>query len=881
MTTQDGIGMTAQPGSLSSFEIERRRVFRHHFTLGQKWRLFFDEFATPLVLLACLSGLVLAPALAWPCTFLVVFVWFTRIYVFREKWELECPHYEYVGRPLARYVYSALGLRTKVGQEIAKSFGLSDPWRRGEGLVLLGFSKDSGGKSIWASKTQLCTHMLNFGTTGSGKTQWLLGILQQFVHLGSGGIVVDGKADVLTWFLIYGICRMFGREDDLLVVNLLTAGQTTTNKRRKKNSNTSNLFAVGSSDSLMELLSALMGEAGASDGMWRGRAEALGRAVLRALVEKRDRGELILSVDTIRAHLALDAVEKLSKEPLSEMALVGLNAYLRELPGYEASVSMQGPGAQQARAKASEQHGYLAMQFTAVLELLAGTYGHIMRTDLSEVDWKDVIANRRIVYVMLPSVEKSPESLKNLGRMVVTAIRSALVPILGGDKLTGDRRFLADARATNADVPFLIALDEYGSYAVEGFGDVAAQARSLGISALFLGQDYASFKKGSEIEAERIVANTGIKIFMKTESVTTAEEAIKRAGKHYVVLSGQMGALQAKHDNFGSTFTDSGAANFTEVDKLSLADLVAQGAGDAHILFSEHLWRVKSFYGDYEKPAFAQVNHFVKVYRPDLTGADEPPERTLARERLAFQSEVMPCLANPTPDLAQAKPGESETGAVASILDELRATTVAQALLDPYMVGVRAFVDGAPASEAADHNLPRVSDSVARRPVQGERDREGEADRVPLPVVEPRAAVAHIAKFISSQIEANKDLEMWADEPPSPVQIQQDATEIAAYADTQQDRYAERPEPAHFPATEMNVISEEVLEIMRLFEVGIDAPLQPKAAVSEPQFRRAAADNPIEDGELLRQVDLENAELGIASLDEESSDGQVEDSGGS
>jgi len=860
--------MTAQPGSLASYHVDRRRVFRHHFTLAQKWRLFFDDYAAPLVLIASLGGLIAAPALVWPCALVVVLVWFTRVCLLKEKWELECPRFEYVGRPLTRYLYSVLGLRTAVGKKVAKAAGLKDPWRRGDGLVLLGFNKDTGGKGVWASKTQLCTHMLTFGTTGSGKTQWLLGLLQQFIHLGSGGVLVDGKADVLTWYLIYGICRMFGREDDLLVINMLTAGLTTTTKRRNKNSNTSNLFAVGSSDSLMELLSALMGEAGASDGMWRGRAEALGRAVLRALVEKRDRDELILSVDTIRAHLTLDAVEKLSKEQLSEMALVGLNAYLRELPGYEASINMQGPGAQQARAKASEQHGYLAMQFTAVLELLSGTYGHIMRTDLSEVDWQDVIANRRIVYVMLPSMEKSPESLKNLGRMVVTAIRSALVPILGGDKLTGDRKFLADARATNADIPYLIALDEYGSYAVEGFGDVAAQARSLGICAVFAGQDYASFKKGSEIEAERIVANTGIKIFMRTESVTTAEEAIKRAGKHYQVLSGQMGALQAKHGEFSSTFTDSGAANFAEVDKISLSDLVAQDAGDAHILFSDHLWRVKSFYGDYDKPAYAQVNHFVKVYRPDLTGADEPPELAIAREREAFLTEIIPSLANPAPELAQARPGETERGAVAAILDELRATPDTHALLDPHMVGVRAIVNGAPPSEQlAEHLPPRVDQAVSRS-----ADR-GAAEQAALPVIEPRAAVAHMANLIRSQIEANRDLEAWEDAPPPSLEeIRQGASEIASYASTERDTYAERPAPAQFPASEMKTISGEVLEIMKIFDAGGEVEREVPAAL---QSLQASADTAIEDVMLLTQDHVDNAELGIAPLDDDSAEGEA------
>jgi hypothetical protein len=855
--------MSAQPGSLASYQVDRRRVYRHYFTNGQKWRLFFDEYATIILLLSCLGGLVFAPALVWPAALIVVFVWIARTIFLAEQWELACPHFEYVGRPLTRYFYAGLGLRTAVGQQIAKSMGIKDPWRPGEGLVLLGFNKDTGGKQVWASKTHLCTHILNFGTTGSGKTQWLLGLLQQFVHLGSGGVVVDGKSDVLTWYLIYGICRMFGREDDLLVINMLTAGNTTTTKRRNKNSNTSNLFAVGSSDSLMELLSALMGEAGASDGMWRGRAEALGRAVLRALVEKRDRGEMILSVDTIRAHLTLDAVEKLSKEPLSEMALVGLNAYLRELPGYEASVSMPGPGGQQARAKASEQHGYLAMQFTAVLELLSGTYGHIMRTDLSEVDWKDVIANRRIVYVMLPSMEKSPESLKNLGRMVVTAIRSALVPILGGDKLTGDRKFLADARATNADIPYLIALDEYGSYAVEGFGDVAAQARSLGICTVFAGQDFASFQKGSEIEAERIIANTGIKIFMKTESVSTAEEAIKRAGKQYQVLSGQGGALQAEHSELGSTFRDSGSAGIVEIDKISLSDLVAQEAGEAHILFADKLWRVKSFYGDYEKPAYSQVNHFVKVYRPDLTGEGEPPELAATREREAFLAGVLPSLTNPAAELAIAKPGESEVGAVADILDALRAIHAAEALADPFTVGVRAFASagiGRPSGSLEDHLPPDTRADDDHVHVNDDRS----VKHAPLPAVDPRTAMAHMAQLFSFQIEANKDLEAWADEaPPTPAQIKQDAEEIASFASTKRDPYAERPTPVHFPPAEMSATVDSMMAIQHMLD---------GTSYAEGDLESMLPPSDATDAMLLTQDRVRSADLGIAMMDDEDID---------
>ena len=58
-------------------------------------------------------------------------------------------------------------------------------------------------------------------------------------------------------------------------------------------------------------------------------------------------------------------------------------------------------------------------------------------------------------------------------------------------------------------------LDEYGYYAVEGFAVVPAQARSLGFSAIFAGQDLPAFQKASKEEAASIGANYNIKICMK------------------------------------------------------------------------------------------------------------------------------------------------------------------------------------------------------------------------------------------------------------------------------------------------------------------------------------------------------------------------------
>lgn len=207
--------------------------------------------------------------------------------------------------------------------------------------------------------------------------------------------------------------------------------------------------------------------------------------------------------------------------------------FLNDLPGYSAWQKATQPQAkEQCMGRMSEQLGFLQMQFTRVLSLLSGTYGYITGTDISEIDWIDVINQRRTVYIMLPALEKSPESLKQLGRMVVTSMRNAMLPIIGGGQLTGLKKILIDGRPIGKRVPYGLFLDEYGSYCVEGFGDVVAQIRSMGVFACFSGQDWASFKKGSEVEADRVNANTSTKIFLKTFDPNTVKLLVDTCGKN-------------------------------------------------------------------------------------------------------------------------------------------------------------------------------------------------------------------------------------------------------------------------------------------------------------------------------------------------------------
>ena len=60
-------------------------------------------------------------------------------------------------------------------------------------------------------------------------------------------------------------------------------------------------------------------------------------------------------------------------------------------------------------------------------------YGYIFRTNLGEVDFWDVVINRRILVVLLPALEKSPEELSNLGKIIVASLKQMMASGLGAE----------------------------------------------------------------------------------------------------------------------------------------------------------------------------------------------------------------------------------------------------------------------------------------------------------------------------------------------------------------------------------------------------------------------------------------------------------------
>ncbi len=497
----------------------------------------------------------------------------------------------------------------------------------------------SDNEELWFANEDMRTHVLIFGSTGSGKTEALISIAFNALVQGSGFIYVDGKGDNSLYAKIFSMVRSMGREDDLLLINFMTGARDIVGPQKTRLSNTMNPFCQGSSSMLTQLVVNLMGDSGqSSDGdMWKGRAIAFVEALMRLLVYMRDQGSILLDANNIRNYFALTRLESIvidkifprddqegvNIESIPTVVTDPLRNYLDTLPGY----NKEKKGKQVSQVL--EQHGFITMQLVRSFSSLADTYGHIIRTNLAEVDFKDVVLNRRILVVLLPALEKSPEELSNLGKIIVSSLKAMMAAGLG-EEVEGDYRDVIERKPTNAPTPYICILDEYGYYAVKGFAVVPAQARSLGFSAIFAGQDLPAFQKASKEEAASIGANTNIKICMKLEDPTdTWDFFTKTAGEAYVT---KVDSFQTKENSVANSYMDTKSSSFEKRARVDLLDLKDQTEGEAHIFFRSQIVRARMFYANPKPVKRLKLNQFLKV--------DSPPDEYMARlqtQILSFQ----------------------------------------------------------------------------------------------------------------------------------------------------------------------------------------------------------------------------------------------------
>lgn len=584
-------------------ELQPQLLLRDTRTLGMKIVDFFKDPVNSACLMVGLAvGAFLVPAITEFITLIGIAI-FLYAYTRRSKLPFRMPQ------------------RSNAPDYNDPLPGSTKP-RKARGISFFG-NRRSDNDELWFNNDDMRTHVLMFGSTGSGKTEALVSLSFNALLQGSGFLYVDGKGDNSLFAKVFSMCRIMGREDDLLLINFMTGARDVVGAQEKRLSNTMNPFCNGSSSMLSQLVVSLMdsGTQSADGDMWKGRAIVFVEALMKVLVYMRDKGKLLLDANTIRNYFELPRLEAIAmdkmfprdnQEPVSladapDLILEPITNYLINLPGYDRTKKgKQG-------SQVLEQHGFITMQLTRVFGSLADTYGHIIRTNLAEVDLKDVVLNRRVLVVLLPALEKSPDELANLGKVIIASLKAMMAAGLG-ESVEGTYREVITRKPTTATTPYMCILDEYGYYAVKGFAVVPAQARSLGFSVIFAGQDLPAFQKASKEEAASIGANTNIKICMKLEDpLETWEFFQKTAGESYVT---KVDSFQTNAGSLLNNYMDSRSASSEKRQRIDLLDLKEQREGEAHIFFKSKIIRARMFFANPPPVERMRINQFLKVEAP-------------------------------------------------------------------------------------------------------------------------------------------------------------------------------------------------------------------------------------------------------------------------
>lgn len=508
-----------------------------------------------------------------------------------------------------------------------------------EGILFLGNTKDTN-EEVWFTNSDARTHVLYLGTTGSGKTVGLTSIAANALTWGSGFVYVDGKADTDLWSSLSALVRRFGRDDDLLVLNYMTGNMDSSTI--KAPSNTMNPFSSGSASYLVNMLVSLMPDPQGDNAMWQERAVALVSAMMPALTWKRDNQDMPLSVRTIRDNLSLPRVIKLAKDAaVPKHIKSGIDGYLETLPGYiDAAYDDEGkpkpPAAGQPAydvTTASQQHGYLAMQFTRALQSLGDDYGYIFDTQAADIDMVDVVLNRRILVVLIPALEKSGQEIANLGKIVAATIKGMMGSTLGS-ALEGESASVIENKPTHSSTPFITIFDEVGYYTAEGMAVMAAQARSLGFCLVFSGQDLPAMQKRVKEEANSIVANCNIKIFGKLEDPTETKDFFeKTVGTAYVT---EVSGYEQK--GIGNSYFDTSQASVQERSRASYTGLRDLKQGESVLTFGKVVMDCKMFYSNPGTAKAMRVGRFLALPEPNKNLVKHAGEITALRDLMVSKS---------------------------------------------------------------------------------------------------------------------------------------------------------------------------------------------------------------------------------------------------
>lgn len=493
-----------------------------------------------------------------------------------------------------------------------------EKYRKGEGAIFLGNSIGGGlssGKEIWAGFSDMLTHQLVLGGTGAGKTETLVSMAFNDVAVGGGLGYIDAKAAPKLYGQMWFIGRICGRDDDMRVLNF-ALGQEKLGKTPHWRSNTMQPFSFGKAEALKEIpLSLMAGGGGGSNSVFEANGKALMTALMMALVEMRDKGEIYLYPGDIVHYMTQNEFVALAKrKDFTQTTQDAIRAFLSSM-GWMPDVDDPSKWGDFIR-----QYSYAQNYFLETFSTMNTTYRHIFSARIGDINLTDVILQRRIFVTMIPSLEKSKKELESIGKITLSTLRLATAVGLGGGEIMGSWKRRINMGIAMARVPFFLKIDEVAAILVEGLAEMFTQGRGLGMSCTVGSQDWAGIMGASEVakkEAQQMLSNTKLKYFMTGDDPRETKKLIEELADEVDEFRTQGFAV-----NGLINYYDTLSAQAQRVKRVNALDIASQIEGEWHLFVKGKIIRGQGFHAgatpdDDEFPVF--VHHFLQVLRPEYS----------------------------------------------------------------------------------------------------------------------------------------------------------------------------------------------------------------------------------------------------------------------
>ena len=354
------------------------------------------------------------------------------------------------------------------------------------------------GEEVRLSDDDNLKHLVVLGRSGCGKTSFLLGLLYQQIQRGGGYIFIDGKVSRTTIDQVYYLSKLAMRESLFRIFD--PSDPLITHTYNPLAGAVQSIDKSHVAETLIKLLDPI------PEGSLAQHYQTLTLNLLHRVVKVFHAiGKAVTIRDLLEVLSHMDVVYPILAEEIKDAHM------MRDLVDYHKYFQKE-----VLKAREDKFEGLDAK----INSLLASKATAALCSPGSDIDFYNAIHKSHNVYIGLP-MDRDPSIAAGLGRVILTDIRVAISEILGHTKW-------------KPNPPFLIILDEFGSYATPDFSVVFEKSREANVIVVGAIQSISNLTDGNKMLsrdfAERILGNAN-KIFMSLESTQTAMEAERYWGE--------------------------------------------------------------------------------------------------------------------------------------------------------------------------------------------------------------------------------------------------------------------------------------------------------------------------------------------------------------